>query len=104
MHQVEIATTRETLLDSPQMTLNMGPQHPSTHGVLRLVLKLSGEKVIECIPVMGYLHRGLEKIFEWRTGFWGKHGTDGWHYELLFVTMCLVIATTGGGRYVLPLG
>ncbi|HVR88373.1 MAG TPA: NADH-quinone oxidoreductase subunit D [Candidatus Limnocylindria bacterium] len=45
----------------------MGPQHPSTHGVLRLVLKLQGEKVIECIPVMGYLHRGLEKIFEWRT-------------------------------------
>ncbi len=45
-----------------------------------------------------------KKIFEWRTGFWGQHGTDGWHYELLFVVMCLVIATTGGGRYVLPLG
>jgi len=45
----------------------MGPQHPSTHGVLRLVLKMSGERVIECIPVMGYLHRGIEKIYEWRT-------------------------------------
>jgi len=42
-----------------------------------------------------------KKITEWHTGFWGKHGTDGWHYELLFVVMCLVIATTGGGRYVL---
>ncbi len=39
------------------------------------------------------------KIFVWKTGFWGKH-SDGWHYELLFVLMCLVIATTGGGRYV----
>ena len=42
-----------------------------------------------------------KKIFVWHTGFWGKHGTDGWHYDLLFVAMCLVIATTGGGRYVL---
>jgi putative oxidoreductase len=40
------------------------------------------------------------KISVWHTGFWGK-GSDGWHYDLLFVTMCLVIATTGGGRYVL---
>lgn len=42
-----------------------------------------------------------KKIFVWRTGFWGKHGTDGWHYDLMQVLMCLVIATTGGGRYVL---
>jgi putative oxidoreductase len=42
-----------------------------------------------------------KKLFVWKTGFWGKHGTDGWHYEMLFVVMCLVIATTGGGRYVL---
>ena len=42
-----------------------------------------------------------KKIFVWHTGFWGKHGTDGWHYDLLFVAMCLVVATTGGGRYVL---
>jgi len=41
-----------------------------------------------------------KKIVAWHTGFWGKHG-DGWHYDLLFVVMCLVIATTGGGRYVL---
>ena len=42
-----------------------------------------------------------KKILVWRTGFWGKHGTDGWHYDLMLVLMCLVIATTGGGRYVL---
>lgn len=41
-----------------------------------------------------------KKIFVWHTGFWGKH-SDGWHYDLLFVAMCLVIATTDGGRYVL---
>jgi putative oxidoreductase len=41
-----------------------------------------------------------KKIFAWHTGFWGEHN-DGWHYEMLFVVMCLVIATTGGGRYVL---
>ena len=47
MHQVEIATTKETLLDSPEMVLNMGPQHPSTHGVLRVILKLDGETVMD---------------------------------------------------------
>ncbi len=63
-------------LEVEELILNMGPQHPSTHGVLRLVLKLSGEKVIECIPVMGYLHRGLEKIFEWRTYHQGIRYAD----------------------------
>lgn len=42
-----------------------------------------------------------KKIAVWHTGFWGKHGTDGWHYDLLLVAMCLLIATTAGGRYVL---
>ena len=42
-----------------------------------------------------------KKVFVWRTGFWGQHGTDGWHDDLMLVLMCLVIATTGGGRYVL---
>ena len=50
---------------SPEtITLNMGPQHPSTHGVLRLVLELDGELVLECVPYIGYLHSSLEKI--WR--------------------------------------
>ena len=63
-------------LEVEELILNMGPQHPSTHGVLRLVLKLSGEKVVECVPVMGYLHRGLEKIFEWRTYHQGIRYAD----------------------------
>lgn len=41
-----------------------------------------------------------KKIFVWKTGFWGK-ASDGWHYDLLFIAMCLVIATTGGGRFAL---
>ena len=44
-----------------EMLLNMGPQHPSTHGVLRLVLTLEGETIVDCTPVIGYLHRGMEK-------------------------------------------
>ena len=53
--------TRETLV------LNMGPQHPSTHGVLRLILELDGEIVLHCTPVIGYLHTGIEKEMETRT-------------------------------------
>ncbi len=49
------------------MTVNMGPQHPSTHGVLRLVLELDGETVRSCKPVIGYLHTGFEKTYEDRT-------------------------------------
>lgn len=50
-----------------EMVLNMGPQHPSTHGVLRLVLHLDGELVVSVEPVLGYLHRGFEKLAESRT-------------------------------------
>jgi len=49
------------------MTLNMGPQHPSTHGVLRLVLELDGEIITKITPHIGYLHRGIEKLSEYRT-------------------------------------
>jgi NADH-quinone oxidoreductase subunit D len=52
------------------MIINMGPQHPSTHGVLRLLLELDGETVISCQPVIGYLHTGIEKNTEYRT--WGQ--------------------------------
>ncbi len=57
----------KTFLDSTEMVLNMGPQHPSTHGVLRVILKLDGEKVLGTECVIGYLHRGVEKIAENRT-------------------------------------
>jgi NADH-quinone oxidoreductase subunit D len=49
------------------MTVNLGPQHPATHGTLRIIAKLDGEQVIECEPVMGYMHRGYEKLTEVRT-------------------------------------
>lgn len=60
-----MATT--TGFRTEELLLNMGPQHPSTHGVLRLVLTLDGELVVECDPVIGYLHSSLEKICENRT-------------------------------------
>lgn len=50
--------------ETEHMVLNMGPQHPSTHGVLRLVLELDGEEIVNVIPDVGYLHRGMEKLAE----------------------------------------
>src|SRR5579872_1863305 len=61
----EIASTTAEI-SSSGMTINMGPQHPSTHGVLRLLVELDGEVVRSCRPIIGYLHRGLEKMFEAR--------------------------------------
>ena len=57
----------DTFLDSTELVLNMGPQHPSTHGVLRVILKLDGERVLSTECVIGYLHRGVEKLGENRT-------------------------------------
>jgi NADH-quinone oxidoreductase subunit D len=51
-------------LGDGEMFLNMGPHHPSTHGVLRVVLKINGEQVVDLDPVLGYLHRGVEKLCE----------------------------------------
>src|SRR5438132_3613984 len=64
------STAQETMI------INMGPQHPSTHGVLRLVLELDGEYVVSCRPVIGYLHTGIEKNTEYRT----------WQQGVTFVT------------------
>src|SRR5437660_12364083 len=49
------------------MTINMGPQHPSTHGVLRLILTIEGETVVKAVPDIGYLHTGIEKTAEAKT-------------------------------------
>jgi NADH-quinone oxidoreductase subunit D len=68
--------------DAPRelLTLNMGPQHPSTHGVLRLELVLDGEVVVHCRPVIGYLHTGIEKTFEAKTYVQGVVLTDRMDY------------------------
>ncbi len=67
-------------IKSQEMLLNMGPQHPSTHGVLRLVLMLEGETIVDCTPVIGYLHRGIEKILENRPVMGGIRYMDNADY------------------------
>src|SRR6187455_1519516 len=64
------------------MIINMGPQHPSTHGVLRLLLELDGETVVTCKPIIGYLHTGIEKNTEYRT----------WTQGITYVTRRLPVA------------
>ncbi len=67
MNIPETTTPIRPYLRLEEMVLNMGPQHPATHGVLRLVLHLNGELVVKVNPVLGYLHRGFEKLAENRT-------------------------------------
>ncbi|HEY1175539.1 MAG TPA: NADH-quinone oxidoreductase subunit D [Phytomonospora sp.] len=69
-------------LSQERLVVNMGPQHPSTHGVLRLVLELEGETVTEARVVVGYLHTGIEKNLEYRT----------WTQGTTFVTRCDYLA------------
>lgn len=57
----------ERAMEGETMLLNMGPQHPSTHGVLRLLLELDGERIVNCIPDLGFLHTGIEKNMEAKT-------------------------------------
>ncbi|HEX9123692.1 MAG TPA: NADH dehydrogenase (quinone) subunit D [Actinomycetota bacterium] len=63
--QADLAAAGEVRQET--MIINMGPQHPSTHGVLRLLLELDGEEVVSCQPIVGYLHTGIEKNCEYRT-------------------------------------
>jgi NADH-quinone oxidoreductase subunit D len=83
------ATDLDSEVDAPQaradarrelLHLNMGPQHPSTHGVLRLELVLDGEVVVQCQPIIGYLHTGIEKTFEAKTYVQGVVLTDRMDY------------------------
>src|SRR2546429_9754131 len=61
-------TTVDTVTGTAKtMVLNMGPQHPSTHGVLRILLELDGETVVKAVPDLGYLHTGIEKSCEDKT-------------------------------------
>ena len=61
------ANVEQTVLGADELIINMGPQHPSTHGVLRVRLKLDGEKIVGSECIIGYLHRGVEKIAEHRS-------------------------------------
>jgi NADH-quinone oxidoreductase subunit D len=61
---VEVIKNRNSKSEPEYFTINMGPHHPSTHGVLRLVLELDGETIVKCEPRIGYLHRGVEKLAE----------------------------------------
>ncbi|MFB3924389.1 MAG: NADH-quinone oxidoreductase subunit D [Terriglobia bacterium] len=80
-----------TYLDANELVINMGPQHPATHGVLRVKLRLDGEKVLGSESVIGYLHRGVEKIAENRTYTQFAPYTDRMDY---------VAAVTNGMGYV----
>jgi len=67
LSEAEVAKLAEVQTEAPEdqtMIINMGPQHPSTHGVLRLMLELQGETVLRCKPIIGYLHTGMEKTGE----------------------------------------
>src|SRR5262244_4332667 len=64
---LDLDTPDQTYLDANELVINMGPQHPATHGVLRVILRLDGEKVLGLECVIVYLHRGVEKIAENRT-------------------------------------
>ena len=62
------------------MVINMGPHHPSTHGCFRMIVTLDGEQVVDCEPVIGYLHRGMEKIAENRTNVMYVPYVSRWDY------------------------
>jgi NADH-quinone oxidoreductase subunit D len=66
----DVVVQRSGTLATEEMTLNMGPQHPSTHGVLRFIIKADGEVMRETVPDVGYLHRSIEKIAE-KVGYHG---------------------------------
>src|SRR5690606_6497630 len=70
----------ERALTGETMLLNMGPHHPSTHGVLRLLLELDGEEIVSCLPDIGFLHTGIEKNIEDKTYEKGVTLTDRMDY------------------------
>lgn len=78
--EINLSDASHAHLLTDELVLNMGPQHPSTHGVLRLMLRLNGETVVDCVPVIGYLHRGIEKILENRTYMQGIRYVDQFDY------------------------
>jgi NADH-quinone oxidoreductase subunit D len=85
--------------ESEQTIVNMGPQHPSTHGVLRLVLRMEGEVIAEADPVIGYLHRGVERLCQTRTYVKNVPFTDRLDYVASFsynLGYCLAVERLAG--------
>ena len=76
----ERGAAQETLFQVEEMELNFGPQHPATHGVLRLKMRVDGERIVDCYPIIGYLHRGTEKLFELHPFFQNVPHTDRMDY------------------------
>jgi len=76
---------------SERMVINMGPHHPSMHGVLRLIVTLDGEDVMDCEPVLGYLHRGMEKIAENRTVIQYLPYVNRWDYLATMFTEAITV-------------
>src|SRR5258705_13262868 len=82
------------------MTLNMGPQHPSTHGVLRVALELDGETGLRAKPIIGYLHTGMEKQAEYKTYTQSIPWTDRMDYLAPMsknLALCLAVGKLLGG-------
>jgi NADH-quinone oxidoreductase subunit D len=82
-----------------QMVLNIGPQHPATHGVLRLVTQLDGERIAKCVVDVGYLHRGIEKLAEYKTYQEFMPYTDRMDYLAPYSTntaFCLAVEKVAG--------
>ncbi len=73
-------SSADPLFAGEEMELSFGPQHPATHGVLRLNLKIEGERIVGCYPIIGYLHRGTEKLFELHPFFQNVPHTDRMDY------------------------
>lgn len=76
---------------SDPMVVSMGPHHPSMHGVLRLIITLDGENVVDCEPILGYLHRGMEKIAENRTVLQYLPYVTRWDYLATMFTEAITV-------------
>jgi NADH-quinone oxidoreductase subunit D len=94
LSEAESAELEPAAGDDQTMVINMGPQHPSTHGVLRLMLELEGETVLRCKPVIGYLHTGMEKTAETLTYLQGCTNVTRMDYaSSLFNELAFSLAT-----------
>src|SRR4030067_3731773 len=99
----------ENIINTREITLHMGPQHPSTHGVLHLLLQMQGEMIMKAEPDIGYLHRGTEKIAEGLLYHQSTPYTDRLDYMcamsnnlayVMAVEKAMGLGITEGGKYI----